>query len=291
MHHEMEKFLAVVEHGSFTVAARLTHVSQPALTSAVKSLEARYGTALLTRSTRPLQLTDAGRAVYHSANRIRLELSNLSSKLADMQSERGTKLTIGAIDSIAMQLLRQDIVIERFAVHVDNSSRLLEDVRLNRIEVAFITEPLVQPKDGLTLRRLMDERFLLVSHPSTADTCERTLRTQRSINNFATYNPESTTFQRIIAETRRQDVRLHTGFVSTSPELMRQVVRRGKGVALLPHALVTEDVKRGDLVTITGLEFERPIALAHRTDKEPDSRYLQLADILTTPAPQRPDKR
>ena len=90
MHHELEKFLSVVEYGSFTAAAEHTHVSQPALTAAVQSLENRYDTQLILRGTRPLKLTEAGRTVYETASRIRLELNTLNTRLgyATVQGKR-----------------------------------------------------------------------------------------------------------------------------------------------------------------------------------------------------------
>jgi DNA-binding transcriptional LysR family regulator len=282
MHHELEKFLAVVEHGSFTEAARLAHVSQPALTAAVQSLEARYQVSLLVRNTRPLQLTDAGRAVYDSANRIRLEVAHLAGRLEDMSAGRGRIPLIGAIDSIAMLLLRQEGYVEHYSIQVDNSYRLLEDVRLSRIDIAFITKPLTSPKDGLKLRRLMDEPFTLVARPAAAEASEQRLLNQRRIDNLITYNPESTTFKRILADARRQGIHLHTGFVSTSPELIRQAVRQGKGVGLLPHALVAEDIQRGDLLAVRGFTFKRPVVFAYRSDAQLNPEHHRLIDALKT---------
>lgn len=68
-HRAMETFARVVETGSFSAAARLLRVGQPAVTKAVAALEERLGVRLLVRSTRALQLTDAGQAFYERALR------------------------------------------------------------------------------------------------------------------------------------------------------------------------------------------------------------------------------
>lgn len=63
----MAQFVRVVEAGSFSAAARLLGQGQPAVSKAVAQLEARLGVHLITRTTRALTLTDAGRIFYDRA--------------------------------------------------------------------------------------------------------------------------------------------------------------------------------------------------------------------------------
>ena len=64
---QVESFLAVAESGSFSSAARHLHVAQPALSQAVKDLEAELGIRLFDRTTRKVMLTEAGRELRASA--------------------------------------------------------------------------------------------------------------------------------------------------------------------------------------------------------------------------------
>jgi DNA-binding transcriptional LysR family regulator len=63
----MEIFVRVVEAGSFSKAAFVLHVGQPAVSKAVAALEQRLGARLLLRSTRGLRTTEAGQAFYQGA--------------------------------------------------------------------------------------------------------------------------------------------------------------------------------------------------------------------------------
>jgi len=65
----METFVAVVEAGSFTAAARRLKLGQPAVSKSVAQLETQLGTRLLLRSTRGLTPTDAGLRFYEHARR------------------------------------------------------------------------------------------------------------------------------------------------------------------------------------------------------------------------------
>lgn len=70
----MEVFVRVVDEGSFARAARALRVSAPSVTRAVASLEDHLDTQLLTRTTRRLALTDAGRRYVEDCRRILSEL-------------------------------------------------------------------------------------------------------------------------------------------------------------------------------------------------------------------------
>lgn len=65
----MEAFVRVVETGSFSAAARLLDVGQPAVSKTVAQLERRLGVRLLVRSTHGLSPTEAGQSFYDRARR------------------------------------------------------------------------------------------------------------------------------------------------------------------------------------------------------------------------------
>ena len=65
---ELTAFIAVVEAGGFSAAARRTGDSHSAISKAIGSLEKRLGVALFNRSTRSVTLTDQGQRYYERTN-------------------------------------------------------------------------------------------------------------------------------------------------------------------------------------------------------------------------------
>lgn len=87
---ELAAFAQVVELGSFTAAGRAVGVPKVAVSRAVQSLEKRVGTRLLTRTTRRVALTDAGRALLPIASRIAAETTAARRIMGPLTEDRRT---------------------------------------------------------------------------------------------------------------------------------------------------------------------------------------------------------
>lgn len=101
----MEYFLAVVEEASFTRAAEVLHVSQPALSHQIKALERAVGGALLERMPRGVLLTPMGRAFLpHAEHAVRSAAQAHRAARAAAGAEGG-ELHIAAVHSVAVGVL------------------------------------------------------------------------------------------------------------------------------------------------------------------------------------------
>ena len=85
---ELAAFAQVVELGSFTASARALGVPKVAISRAVQSLEKRVGAKLLTRTTRRVSITDAGRALLPHAQRIAAETASARREMAPLTEGR-----------------------------------------------------------------------------------------------------------------------------------------------------------------------------------------------------------
>lgn len=132
---EMEVFVAIIDHGSFTAASERLGMSPPAVSRAVHSLEARLGAQLLARTTRSVRATDAGVAYLEACRKVLDTITDAESDIAaDSERPVGT-LTISApvlfgqrfiaplINAYALRY--PDVSIN--AVYLDRPTRLLEE--------------------------------------------------------------------------------------------------------------------------------------------------------------------
>ena len=94
-------FVALAEQRSFTRAAALTHLSQPAFSALIRSLEDALGQRLFDRSTRHVELTSEGRQFEASARRVLAEFDGAVAGAQDYAARRRGRVSIALLPSLA----------------------------------------------------------------------------------------------------------------------------------------------------------------------------------------------
>lgn len=160
-------FLAVAQEMHFSSAARRMNIAQPALSRAIRALETELGTDLFRRSTRKVELTQAGRLFQEDAKKAidHLDLAVRHARRA-AAGEAGT-LGIGymdfAIEGEFPRILRE--FRSRYpAVSVEAKAsfteRIIDDLQERKIDVGFVVGPVVLA--GLATFTVQNDRFVAV---------------------------------------------------------------------------------------------------------------------------------
>ena len=102
---QLRTFLMVVDHGSFSAAARVMHVSQPAVTMQIQALEADLDATLLDRQYRRVELTEAGRALLPAARSIIADMEKARESIASLSGTVGGRLQLAASTTPGQYLL------------------------------------------------------------------------------------------------------------------------------------------------------------------------------------------
>ncbi|GAA2381484.1 LysR substrate-binding domain-containing protein [Streptomyces coeruleofuscus] len=184
---QMEYFLTVVEEASFTRAAELLHVSQPALSHQIKALERSVGGALLERMPRGVRLTPMGRAFRpHAELAVRSAAQARRAARAAAGAEGG-ELHIAAVHSVAVGVLpdvfaRWHAAHPRVLLHLHeyaSSQALEEQVERGAADLAVGPAPADRPgtvvpvgEEDIVLVVPFDDRFAgrtTVTLPELAD--------------------------------------------------------------------------------------------------------------------------
>lgn len=94
-HHQLTALVAVADQGSFHGAARALHLTQPAITKAIKDLETELGILLVVRQARGVELTAEGQALLARARLIVRELRRAEEDIGQLKGQRDGQLTVG----------------------------------------------------------------------------------------------------------------------------------------------------------------------------------------------------
>lgn len=283
---DAETFVAVVEGGGLSAAARRLGRSQPTVSRQLAALEARLGVRLIERSTRRLRLTTAGRAYFERCRTLLAMLRDADEIVADMS---------GAIRGTVRVSLPPTYARCRLAPLLPAFFRAHPDVRLDvvlsgeRADLVGAHYDLVvrlgRLEDStLTCRILSRERFVLCAAPgllATAGTprtaAELATRPCLATETFGVRNQWPFTRDR-----RRTVVDVSPCLVSDDLGLLHAAARAGTGFSVLPEYLVADDLVTGTLVRVLP-RFELPGFRAHAvlpSGRHVPRRVRALVDYL-----------
>ncbi len=111
MYDEIDYVYEVYKEKSFSAAAKNLFVSQPALSSAIKKIETRFGITIFDRSSQPITLTDEGKVYIEAIERIRAIKSGLETRLSDISKMKTGHITVSGENYIS-SFIYPKIIIE-----------------------------------------------------------------------------------------------------------------------------------------------------------------------------------
>lgn len=145
---QLEHFVTAAETGHFTRAAGQCHISQSALSTSIRSLERELGLPLFARTTRRVELTEAGRTLLEEARHTLAAATSARDAVLALRGLLRGSLAVGGIPTPVS--LDQAGLLARFrerypAVDIcyirDTSMALLPEVEASRLDVAFVSLP------------------------------------------------------------------------------------------------------------------------------------------------------
>lgn len=255
----LQVFHAVAKQLSFTKAAEVLFMTQPAVTFQIKQLEEHFNTRLFDRGHGRIALTPAGEMVLEYAERILGLSSELDVRLAEMTGEIGGPLLVGASTTIAEFLLPR-ILGEFKSKHpsvkprlvVGNSETIETRVVEHTLDIGLIESPSHQP--NLQSEMCCDDELQVICSPSFPLAQFKELTPQQlAPHPYISREPGSGTREFTDGYLRKSGVAidsLSTAMELGSPEALKGVVETGLGFAIASRASVSKEQGLGTLVAI-----------------------------------------
>ncbi|MGJ8563094.1 MAG: LysR family transcriptional regulator [Alphaproteobacteria bacterium] len=166
-------FTSLIEHGSFAQAASALHISQPALSIAIKTLEKELNTELIDRSIKPICPTVYGEIVYRSAKTLNDEGERLHRELRDMANLNNGSISIVYGNTFPQQcILETHSEIRRtypgFSLNIEMGSYTanVDELINGGIDLIFSQLPAKQSDTRVSHRPILTDRFEAVSAPN-----------------------------------------------------------------------------------------------------------------------------
>ena len=292
--NDLRYFALTVEHGSFSAAARFTHLNKSKLSRRVARLEEQLGVRLLQRSTRRLVLTEAGRAFYEHCSAMVIEANAARDAVARLRSEPS-----GIVRMTCPVMMAQFFVAQLMSMFMAQYAKVRIELEATDRVVTLIDEGVdialgfreTTEQPGLVVRKLASNRMVLVAS------------TQYAHSRGQPRTPQDVAGHDTIGDRRDGQVQQWTlvddggreASITHSPRLLcsdfavqYHAATHGIGIALLPHRIAAPAIAARSLVRIAPQWSTVPnniyAAIANRRGMLPSVRAV--LDHLATHLPE-----
>jgi DNA-binding transcriptional LysR family regulator len=256
---QLEYFLAVIDHGGFTSAATALHVSQPALSAAVKSLEKDLGALLFHRLPRGVRLTAAGVEFAQSARMIMRELDTARARV-----DAVTGLIAGRLDIISLPGMLLDPlapVIGRFrrrhprvrvrVVQAEAAEDVRDAVRAGDAELG-LTDAVESADRDVIGEPILEQELVAVLPPGTPPPAAGVLAMADLLRMDVIAGPPGTAVRDLLTrEAARLGLEVSPAVEVTPRGSALYLALAGAGIAILPRPVAQLGGPRGaELVSL-----------------------------------------
>jgi LysR family nitrogen assimilation transcriptional regulator len=285
---QLEYFVSVAELGSFSKAALVLDIAQPALSRQVRALEIDLRETLLLRNGRGVSLTEAGQRLFEHSQGI---LQQVALARADMTATRdepvghitiglppsmGRQLTLPLIDAFQRQLPRGKLaIVEGLTTHI------AEWIVTGRVDLGLLFNP--EPQAGLEIVPVLNERLCRVQRAQLADRSPLPLR---ELAHYPLVLPERMhVIRRLLdAQATLVGLRLDIAWEVSSIAAIIDLVCAGYGHAVLTASAVAASGRADELSVrpLTEPSLTSVLCLARSSHKRPTPLMRHAASVLTT---------
>jgi DNA-binding transcriptional LysR family regulator len=291
--HELNAFIAVVEAGGFSAAARRTGESQSAISKAIGALEKRLGAVLFHRSTRSVTLTDQGQRYYDRTKPLIDEMDEADTELSSSTLDVSGLIRIAApstfgrlhILPLIPELLSRQPGLRVDLVLSDSQRDMVEDRIDLAIRVGHVSEPdaVVKRVAGTPLvcvgsRRYFEQHGIPRTPAELVD------------HNCLLYGGlmESTDWP-FVGPQGRFSVTVRGNLSSNSVETIRAGVLAGVGIGLFAKVSLADELRHPDVITVLDeyIGDVRDVSLVWPKRRFVPARVRRATDFFAAAIPQR----
>ncbi|MEW6002621.1 MAG: selenium metabolism-associated LysR family transcriptional regulator [Nitrospirota bacterium] len=265
--HKLKVFCTVAETKSFSKSSEIIHLTQPAVSLQIQTLEEIYGAKLFDRSSNTVTLTPAGEVLYKYAKEILALYASAEKEIGDITGFVKGSITIGACSTIGDYLL--PCVISDFRkthpkikIHllVGNTKRIVELLNSGNINLALLAGEVSGQK--MLIKKLVTDELLVVvslSHPWARK--KEISVSELTREPFIFREAGSGTRQMIekfLSRYRITPRDMKISMVLGSTEAIKDAVENGSGISILSQWAARKEKRNGTL-HLLGIREEKMV--------------------------------
>ena len=285
---QIEAFLQVATHRSFSRAAEVLQLTQPSITARIQALERELREELFERGGRGVRLTDAGLAFMPYVERILQTLREGRDAVDEVRNVQLGSLRLGTALTISTYVLPK--ILRTFCQRHPGVDVIVRTGRSEQVLTMLLSEE-VQVGLARSLANaevetihLYDDEIVLVAYPEHRfSETERATVAEAATEPIVLFDRGSSYYGLIHNFFRQAGVIPNVAMELDSLEATKRMVEEGLGIALVPLVTIERELEAGTLVRVDLADAEpisRPISLIYRRNRKRPRTVQAFFDML-----------
>lgn len=283
---QLNVFLTVCRTGSMTAAAEELFMTQPAVSQTIKELEEHYNTRLFDRYPRRLEITESGRMLRRSAEKLlnSIEEMEISIRKSDQDGpvRIGVNLSVGnALLTDYLKAFRNDHPHAEVKVLCTRGSILERSLSEHELDFLLMEKP-IHETDFL-MEPFYNDRIVIVTRPDDplqkleAPVLIDLLKTPILLREKGAGVREQ--FNHICLS---RGIKIQPYWESSSTTVLVNAVLAGEGIAVLPYLMVRDRLEKGEIkeLKVQDVSLSRTLYLIRHPGKYMSQAARDLAAII-----------
>lgn len=267
----LDDFVALATTRSFSLAADKRHVTQPAFSRRIRSLEAALGLTLVNRQRSPVELTEAGQLFLVTARNLSEQLGEVVRHLHNLGGQQGEVLQIAAAHSLSLGFFPEWIARLReaglplntrlLATNVGEAIHALREGACDLILAYHEPDAALQlPADIFPSLQLGTTQMLPVCATDAEGAPLFSLADGQPVPLLA-YSAGAFLGRSVNALLRQRGLRAATVYETAMADSLKSMALQGLGVAWVPRLCATAELARGELVVCGDERWQLPLEI------------------------------
>lgn len=252
---QLRAFLELARRGSFTEAGRALHLTQSAVSHAVKSLETELGCQLVFRLGREIQLSPHGMELARHAEAMEQSMARARQHLAELDRSPRGRIRIGCTPAAAQFFLptvlrefKESFPLFHLQIEPGESPETVERLEKGEVDVALC---LKQPDvSNLDWQPMLADSLVFVTSPGHPWTRAAPKARDLGSQTFVVASRKSATFELIADYFLKLGVRLASYIELGNSDAVKELVKLGLGVAVTAPWVVRAELEAGTLAQV-----------------------------------------
>ena len=268
--------------------AETCRVSQSAASQTLQEAERMLGVALLDRSTRPFELTEAGRLYFEFCRDVLRRKEELDGQLEKLKGRVRSTVRVAAIYSVGISDMAR---LEReVAGRMPEAELLVEYLRPEKVHDAVLTDQadlglVSYPESNREITAIpwREERMMVVAAPFHRLAGKEILTpSDLAREDFVAFDDDLRVGREVKRYLRETGIQVNVVMHFDNIQTMKEAVILGSSVSILPVRVLRNDIDQGRVVTIPieGCTLVRPLGIIHRRKKKFNQATQAFLELL-----------